>query len=554
MAFTSILFNPTLRGNVLQLLLLSLTLPVNLVITPFSRDNASVKSLILVIGGAFFILVHHVASLFLSRFAGVIIVDWLLLAAEIAGVGFAISRPISGSLPGLLALPTLIALILMMLFRTATILASPDRLWEQKLEFWGGCRATHRSPWTVLFNRPLGKVLVRGESVFAIVLRCVILAGIGIGLPTLAINKIFFQPSQATVFSRAVSQYSTGNLNPDLIGTSISGNAVLIMPQTEFQTPLSVSVTTASSLSNCSTAGTTLQTPPQLPTGAVENQYMVATCPYSWQEIGRMTVSITFPQGFNAPNGIYPGVGDANDIIAFTQPVPVLEDFNLFAYMTWTSRQIVSTRPGFLSLFNALLPGRKVQVMEVHSLLSGLTPPTVATLTTPSAPIDTPSQPPGPTGPPPPPPPGPLAPRDEETTTTVTITIVQREPFATKFVQDYTDTTALDGLSSIGGLWTTLDAIFTLVFGASVLYFAFGKRPLSPLGIVHIFQRRTLTRNWHEDFPAVHTEGGEPGSDNAGVVAFLRDRWLDIAEEDDQDAYKGKGRDEKGEEIAGPWV
>ncbi|KAJ6502829.1 hypothetical protein C8R47DRAFT_1251625 [Mycena vitilis] len=544
MPFTSILFNPTLRGNVLQLLLLSLTLPVNLLITPFSRDNASVKSLVLVVGGAVLILVHHVASLFLSHFAWVIIVDWLLIAVEIAGVGFVISRPISGSLSGLSALPTLIALTFMLLFRTATILTSPDRLWEQKLEFWGGCRATHRSPWTVLFNRPLGKALVRGESLFAIVLRCVILAGIGIGLPTLAMNKIFFQPSQATVFSRTISQYSTGNLNPDFLSTSIAGNAVLIMPQTESQTPLSISVTPASSSGNCSTAGTTL-TPPPFPTGAVENEYIVATCPFQWQEIARMTASITFPQGFDAPNAIYPGVGDLNDIIAFTQPIPVLADFNLFAYMTWTSREIVSTRPGFLSLFNALLVGRKVQVMEVHSLLSGLTPPTVATVLT--APTETPFSPPSP-------PSGPFASPDEETTTTVTITIVQREPFATKFVHDYTDTTALDGLSSIGGLWTTLDAIFTLVFGASVLYFAFGKRPLSPLGIVHTFQRRTLTRNWHEDFPAVRTEGGEPGSDTAGVVAFLRDRWLDIAEEDERDAYKGKGRDEKGEEIKGPWV
>lgn len=67
-----------------------------------------------------------------------------------------------------------------------------------------------------------------------------------------------------------------------------------------------------------------------------------------------MTVSITFSP-FGVPSGIYPGVGDLNDIVMFTQPIPVLADFNLFAYMTWTSRQVVSARSGSLSLFNAFL-------------------------------------------------------------------------------------------------------------------------------------------------------------------------------------------------------
>jgi hypothetical protein len=46
-----------------------------------------------------------------------------------------------------------------------------------------------------------------------------------------------------------------------------------------------------------------------------------------------MNVSITFSH-LGVPYGIYPGVGDFNDIVIFTQPIPVLADFNLFAYMT----------------------------------------------------------------------------------------------------------------------------------------------------------------------------------------------------------------------------
>lgn len=94
--------------------------------------------------------------------------------------------------------------------------------------------------------------------------------------------------------------------------------------------------------------------------------------------------------------------------------------------------------------------------MEVHSLLSvpGSGPPTTTSTPSGSDILDG-SQP--------------------ENTTTVTMTIVQRDLVATKFVQDYTDATALDGLSTMGGLWTTIDASFTLLFGASVLYFAYGE-------------------------------------------------------------------------------
>jgi hypothetical protein len=45
---------------------------------------------------------------------------------------------------------------------------------------------------------------------------------------------------------------------------------------------------------------------------------------------------------------------------------------------------------------------------------------------------------------------------------------------------------------------------------------------------VDIFQRRSLIKRWHEDFPAVHDEGGRPGDTSAGIVAFIRERLVDI--------------------------
>ncbi|KAJ7611904.1 hypothetical protein DFH06DRAFT_1244048 [Mycena polygramma] len=108
-----------------------------------------------------------------------------------------------------------------------------------------------------------------------------------------------------------------------------------------------------------------------------------------------------------------------------------------------------------------------------------------------------------------------------------TILLVTRDPWATKFLQD-TAATPLDGISTVGGVWTFVNGTFLLFFGANFMYFAFGRRPLSALGIAHLLQRRTLNRQWHEDFPALQTEGGQPGSASAGIVAFIRERLVDV--------------------------
>jgi hypothetical protein len=63
-----------------------------------------------------------------------------------------------------------------------------------------------------------------------------------------------------------------------------------------------------------------------------------------------------------------------------------------------------------------------------------------------------------------------------------------------------------------------------------------GRRPLSALGIVHIFQRRALEERWHADFPALHPEGGLPGSESAGIVAFIRERPVDVGQDPRQKA------------------
>ncbi|KAJ7628739.1 hypothetical protein FB45DRAFT_1004239 [Roridomyces roridus] len=115
-------------------------------------------------------------------------------------------------------------------------------------------------------------------------------------------------------------------------------------------------------------------------------------------------------------------------------------------------------------------------------------------------------------------------------------------------------TTTLAGLSSLGGLWSTLNGVFALLFGANILVFMNSSRSLSPLGVIHIFQRNTLLRNWHADYPALKAEGSKP----PGAVAFMRDRMIDIPqpEEEDEHGHVGeKGGGDGGETSApAPWV
>jgi hypothetical protein len=124
---------------------------------------------------------------------------------------------------------------------------------------------------------------------------------------------------------------------------------------------------------------------------------------------------------------------------------------------------------------------------------------------------------------------------------------MNRSRQTTRFTQETIDNTILSGIAAFGGFWTFVNGTFALIFGANVLYFAYGKflacpdvlgltpiparRPLSALGIVHIFQRRSLVRQWHEDFPTLHSEGGLPGSGSAGIIAFIRERLVDVGDD-----------------------
>ncbi|KAJ7266425.1 hypothetical protein B0H12DRAFT_1230205 [Mycena haematopus] len=222
------------------------------------------------------------------------------------------------------------------------------------------------------------------------------------------------------------------------------------------------------------------------------------SCASSWQDI--QTIDITLHHGINIV-GTVPvvyvqlGQGDFGDISRYTEPIGLMPDAHLFATLTWTQQQVMTSA----FAIGALGASKNVLTSELHTVqpdtrYGSNTTWDVNTFPTPDS----------------------------------TLSIFQTRPDPVRFVQQYTENSALDGLATMGGFWTFVNGAFALFFGANVLYFLFGRRPLSALGIVHIFQRKALIRRWHEDFPALHSEGGRPGSESAGIVAFLRERLVDV--------------------------
>ncbi|KAJ7628937.1 hypothetical protein FB45DRAFT_919582 [Roridomyces roridus] len=180
--------------------------------------------------------------------------------------------------------------------------------------------------------------------------------------------------------------------------------------------------------------------------------------------------------------------------------VPIVGGSSLFAELTWTQRQVLTTNL-------AGITGRSQTIYT--SQISGLQPyPQGAVV--------------------------------GGNLTSITISMPYYDT-PTYVLQEVRDANPISGFSTLGGLWTSVDGVFAMVFGANVVYFLLGRRHLSALGIAHVFQRGALIRRWHEDFPKLHTEGGLPGSKDAGIVAFIRQRFIDIDDprnDDDEDNLK----------------
>ncbi|KAJ7795640.1 hypothetical protein B0H14DRAFT_3158489 [Mycena olivaceomarginata] len=221
----------------------------------------------------------------------------------------------------------------------------------------------------------------------------------------------------------------------------------------------------------------------------------MAMCPFGWSSVP--TEGLVVRTNFTAAWGtlyVKAGEGIPADVDGFSEPIPLTAGSHLSAILSITERRIFSMTA--MDLFGLVTPMRSIILRPVLHLQEDKTPPNFGS-------------------------------------DTASLRLRPRQDFysSTNVVQDYTDASSLNGIATFGGFWTFMDGAFAILFGANILYFLYGSRPLSPLGFIHSFQRRTLMRRWNEDFPAFRTEGGQPGTENAGIVAFMRERFVDIESE-----------------------
>ncbi|KAF7337327.1 Short-chain dehydrogenase/reductase family protein [Mycena sanguinolenta] len=518
MILSNFLFSPHTRVWNLRLLLLS-TIVVLVILSvefPGARQEYEYYGLVplrlpweILFPTISIILLHHVASVTDWPTPGLAIVDLILIFGEIGGLIAGFLRVIGSwadlfpSFFKFIFIPVGLSLALSIVFRTATIVRSRGRFFRQRFAFLGACtRASPPySPAAILLNRSVARPLVSGESKIILVARAFILTCLALGVPAFGIYSIVVSPIQASVYTRSVATFAAA----DLDNLPSSGHVTFLMGffglngSATTLGDFSVNLVSLGTQGNCSVTFA----------DAGAERLVECTLPWGGLQPGSMiSINLTIPSGYAVnimPLSEKPSTTPLGAFFSeFTraQPdshsvrlqipsdsVPVVPGSHLFGRLTWTQRKTVSRRA--LGIPTA---SKSVFIAEI----TGLQP----------------------------------YPSDSITgTNEATLVLFHPYPYAIKLQQDSLDITLLSGLSTFGGFWTSIEGVFILLFGANVLYFALGRRPLSALGLIHIFQRRALVRQWHADFPALRTEGGQPGSESAGVVAFIRERLIDIGQD-----------------------
>ncbi|KAJ6609995.1 hypothetical protein B0H10DRAFT_2062255 [Mycena sp. CBHHK59/15] len=357
----------------------------------------------------------------------------------------------------------------------------------------GSITSSHEyaSPFRILLEHSMWWPLVRGEFRTIAIIHGTVLLGLCLALPPFALYNVVIVPLQGQLITRQLQQDSSVEIpNPrnasvenDLSGSDAIGSLVTARI-----------VTTDGKSLNCSTSGSH------------------SFCPATWASIINCTVlyNLTRPLSHfetSAQPAIghvkvttYPGYNFYESWV-YSKPILLVHGSHLIVFITWVQREVfVDSSPG--------IRGSSAPTIYVYSSEATIVQ------TDPDPPSIDPDM--------------------------ATVRIMQLDPGRyQKSFQDYKDTSALTGLATMGGFWTFVNGAFIFFFGANVMYFLFGRRPLSALGVVHFLQRRSLVRKWNEDFPAIHTEGGQPGSETAGIVAFIREHIVDI----DDDSSRGDAMD-----------
>ncbi|KAJ7095045.1 hypothetical protein C8R44DRAFT_989592 [Mycena epipterygia] len=504
MTSTSILFSPTTRVWNLRVLVLETIAACVLLALALPSDPTFDEPIFYlpweILFPTFgFILVHHLSFVFDWPMPCLAIIDFILIFLEVCGMaaGFVFmnigvwgelnifSTPLRFAF-----VPLGLSLSISVTFRVATIIRSNGRFFRQRFTFLGCCTPLKPpyTPMAVILNRSIGRPLVRGESVAIITARAFVLSCIGLAVPAFGIYAMVVSPIRAQIYTRSVATFAAGDLG------SPPGNATFVMGYWsqsfgDYSINFVAVQADGPESHNCSVTFEDLI-----------SQRLVE-CPLPWTSVLSVSISINIPPGnvvTIAPLPEKPVIESIKQIEQEFHSVrlhvpsdstPMVSGSHLFGRLTWIQRETLSQ--WVLGLPTAMRPVFAAEITGLQTLPSNAA----------------------------------------STTNEATLQLYQPYSNATKLEQDSSDVSPLSGLSTFGGFWTFVNGAFALLFGANVVYFALGRRPLSALGLIHIFQRNALVRRWHADFPALRTEGGVPGSESAGVVAFIRERLIDIEEE-----------------------
>ncbi|KAJ6543067.1 hypothetical protein B0H19DRAFT_1268240 [Mycena capillaripes] len=484
----AILFNSAARVWNLRLLLLwTVGILGSLIYSKLPRGVDLPTALIIAVCCLLFL--HHVLGSFRWPFKGSALFDLVLILFEIAVlVAFMLYRGLL-VVDRVLFIPALILLILSALFRISTITRTKESIVRQRFVFLGSCVQRH-PPYTtlsILLNRSIARPLVRGEARYILFGRAMILSLIAIGVPAFAIYSIIITPLTTQIHTRdlATGSFPPTDAPPFSPNWSPPGNATILLSRLDRD--LVVDPASFIIQMHVATREVVIECQPD----TTSAQILSVNCPCDWAEIVNASISLLVP--LNA-TGVYvtPVQGNLSpgwrNTIGLDSPaVPLFPGSTISGVFTWTRRDLIS---------KTVVWGPSPRATLFTSDITGLQPT--------SAPTDS---------------------------RVAALTLIQRTSDATRRLQDTLDSTTLSGIATLGGFWTFLNGAFALCFGANVIYFMLGRRPLSALGVVHMFQRRRLVRQWHEDFPAIHTEGGLPGSESAGIVAFIRERLVSLGED-----------------------
>ncbi|KAJ6467349.1 hypothetical protein C8R45DRAFT_938695 [Mycena sanguinolenta] len=416
-------------------------------------------------------------------------------------------------------IPPLFSLLLSFLFGITTIMENKESLLAQRFGFLGCCgwSSPPYTPASILLKRSLVRPLVRGESKFIITVRALVLTCIGIGAPSFGIYVAVIRPSAATISTTIVA-------NPAFdIGPP--GNAtVSVVPAYYVVTPQRVRswVVTVTAL-NASWWESTNGTIVQVEFGIVDTFIGAhgAFVSLGWEPsvnvsteavsakvcwiVGVVPVKEQSETTIECPNSRREGTitdarpSDGSDIQTISVSIVVPSDETPLSLSLGCTSGQCQNPPGLGII--PLVPGFTLLVLYTSESFALQQNTSVG---------------------------GNMA----------SLVLNQLSGRPIRFSQDTADTSFLSGSATFGGFWTFVNGTFGLLFGANIVYFAFGAYGGSALAFIHHTDRWQATLGIGRGALVLATrprsevtEGGPPGSENAGIVAFIRERLVDLGED-----------------------